>query len=39
LEGVRDKLGLRVERDLDFVADEPLSVYADVARTRGLIVT
>jgi hypothetical protein len=39
LEGVRDKLGLRVERDLHFVADKPLSVYADVARTRGLIVT
>jgi hypothetical protein len=39
LESVRDKFGLRVERDLYFVADKPLSVYAEVAYTRGLIVT
>jgi hypothetical protein len=39
LENVRDKFGLRVERDLNFVADKPLSVYADVAYTRGLIIT
>jgi hypothetical protein len=30
---------LRVELDLRFVADKPLSIYADVAYTRGLIVT
>ena len=29
----------RVERDLHFVADEPPSVYAEVAYTRGLIIT
>jgi Protein of unknown function (DUF2958) len=39
IEVARGKFGLRVERDLDFVADKPLSVYADVARTRGLIIT
>jgi hypothetical protein len=39
LEDVRDKLGLRVERDLHFVADKPLSAYAEVAYTRGLIIT
>jgi len=39
LEGVRGKLKLRVECDLHFVADKPISAYADVARTRGLIVT
>jgi Protein of unknown function (DUF2958) len=39
LEDVRDKLGLRVERDLNFVADKPLSAYAAVAYMRGLIIT
>jgi DUF2958 family protein len=36
--GVRGRLGLPVERDLHFVADKPLSVYADDARVRGRIV-
>ena len=39
LEDVRDQVGLRVERDLNFVADKPLSIYAEVAYTRGLIIT
>jgi hypothetical protein len=30
---------LRVEPDQRFVADKPLSIYADVAYTRGLIIT
>jgi hypothetical protein len=35
----RSKLGLPVERDPHFVADKPLSAYAEVAYTRGLIIT
>ncbi len=34
---VRGKLGLRVERDLYFTADKPLSAYAEKARTLGRI--
>lgn len=36
---VRGRLGLPVERDLHFVADKPLSGYADEARVKGRIVT
>jgi hypothetical protein len=36
---VRDRLGLPVERDLHFVADKPLSAYADEARAKGRIIT
>ena len=32
-------LGLLVERDLHFVADKPLSAYADDARAKGRIIT
>jgi hypothetical protein len=39
IENIRDNCGLRVERDLHFVADKPLSVHAEVAYTRGLIIT
>jgi hypothetical protein len=39
IEDMRYKPGLRVERDLHFVADKPLSAYAQVAYTRGLIIT
>jgi hypothetical protein len=39
IEDLHGEYLLRVERDLHFVADKPLSVYADVARTRGLIIT
>ncbi len=35
---VKGRLGLPVERDLHFVADKPLSVYADEARAKGRIV-
>ena len=35
---VRGRLGLPVERDLHFVADKPLSVYAEEARKHGRIV-
>lgn len=35
---VRGRLGLPVERDLHFVADKPLSVYAEEARKQGRIV-
>lgn len=34
---VRGRLGLPVERDLGFVAEHSLSVYADEARKRGRI--
>lgn len=34
---VRGKMGLRIERDLYFEADKPLSAYADEARTHGAI--
>jgi hypothetical protein len=37
LESLRHPLGLKVERDLHFIADRPLSVYATEARyTAGL---
>lgn len=36
---VRDRLGLPVERDLHFVADKPLSAYADEAHAKGRIIT
>ncbi len=35
---VRGGLGLPVERDLHFVADKPLSAYADEARVKGRII-
>ncbi|WP_398471797.1 DUF2958 domain-containing protein [Tardiphaga sp.] len=35
---VRGRLGLPVERDNSFVADRPLSAYAERARTAGRIV-
>ena len=35
---VRGRLGLPVERDLHFVADKPLSAYAEEARRQGRIV-
>jgi hypothetical protein len=38
LESVRGQLGLRVERDLHFCADKPLSAYAAEARERSCIV-
>ena len=34
---VRGRLGLAVERDLHFVADRPLSAYAEVALGAGRI--
>jgi hypothetical protein len=36
---VRGRLGLPIERDLHFVADKPLSAYAQEARAKGRIVT
>lgn len=39
LRALRGQLGLPVERDEHFIADRPLSAYADVARERGLITT
>lgn len=38
LSSVRGRLGLPVERDLHFVADKPLSAYAEEARRQGRIV-
>jgi Protein of unknown function (DUF2958) len=35
---VRGGLGLPVERDIHFVADKPLSAYAEEARVKGRIV-
>jgi hypothetical protein len=35
---LRGRLGLPVERDLHFVADKPLSAYADEARANGRII-
>lgn len=35
---IRGRLGLPVERDLHFVADKPLSAYAEEARAAGRIV-
>ena len=39
IQRVRGHLGLPVERDNHFVADRPLSSYADEARAKGRIVT
>jgi hypothetical protein len=39
LSALKGPLGLPVERDLHFVADKPLSAYADEARAKGRIVT
>ena len=36
---LRGPLGLPVERDEHFIAEKPLSVYADEARVKGRIVT
>ena len=36
---LRGPLGLSVERDLHFIANKPLSAYADEARAKGRIVT
>jgi hypothetical protein len=36
---LRGPLGLPVERDMHFVADKPISAYAEEARTHGRIVT
>lgn len=38
ISAVRGHLGLPVERDLHFVADRPLSKYAEEARIKGRIV-
>jgi hypothetical protein len=38
ISAVRGRLGLPVERDLHFVADKPLSAYAQEARKQGRIV-
>jgi DUF2958 family protein len=37
--GDRGPLGLPVERDLHFIANKPLSAYANEARAKGRIVT
>jgi hypothetical protein len=39
LQAARGKLGLPIERDLDFQADRTLSVYTDDAQAQGRIVT
>jgi Protein of unknown function (DUF2958) len=39
IQEVRGPLGLPVERDDHFVADRPLSAYADEARAKGRIIT
>jgi hypothetical protein len=39
LQAARGKLGLPIERDLDFQADRPLSAYTDEAQSQGRIVT
>jgi hypothetical protein len=36
--GVRGRLGLPVERDLHFVAEKPISAYAEEARKQGRII-
>lgn len=38
ISSVRGQLGLSVERDLHFVADKPMSAYAEEAREQGRIV-
>jgi hypothetical protein len=35
---LRGPLGLPVERDLHFIADKPLSMYADEAHSKGRII-
>lgn len=35
---IRSRLGLPVERDMHFVADKPLSAYAEEAQIKGRIV-
>jgi hypothetical protein len=35
---VKGRLGLPVERDISFVADKPISAYAEEARIKGRIV-
>jgi len=37
LTALRGMLGLPIERDLHFVADKPLSAYAEEARLKGRI--
>jgi hypothetical protein len=39
LQAVKGHLGLPVERDMYFIADKPLSAYADAARAKGRVVT
>ena len=39
LRALRGPLGLPLERDMHFVANKPISAYADEARTHGRIVT
>jgi hypothetical protein len=39
ISALRGPLGLPVERDEHFIAEKPLSVYADEARARGRVVT
>ena len=39
LTSLHDTLGLRVERDLSFVASKPISAYAELARNHRRIVT
>lgn len=36
--GVRLPFGLRIERDLDFASDQPLSRWAEAARHHGSII-
>lgn len=38
ISAIRGRLGLPVERDLHFVADKPLSAYAEEARRQGRII-
>lgn len=38
LEGLRLPFGLRIERDLHFSTDQPVSVWADTARSTGSII-
>ena len=37
ISGIRLPFGLRIERDLTFASDQPLSVWADTARRLGSI--
>lgn len=36
---VRLPFGLRIERDLHFASDQPLSVWADIARQKGSLLS